>query len=184
MVSATNPAVNNQHQHQQQQPQGTHSMQLPILQQKQHQQQQHHVTWQRFAAGLVSTLLWCLTSSMLIIYNKQLYDGGLPYPLMVTGMGQMFSAFAGLLLAACGIMPVRPPPSQPSDYLKLTPIIACTAATMFWGNSAYMHLSLSFIQILKAFTPALTLLIGAAAGVESLRPGLLVAVLLIALGTG
>lgn len=41
------------------------------------------------AAGFASTLLWCLTSSLLIIYNKQLYNGGFAYPLMVTGMGQV-----------------------------------------------------------------------------------------------
>lgn len=81
-------------------------------------------------------------------------------------------------------MPLRSPPTNPADYLKLAPIIACTAATMFWGNAAYMHLSVSFIQILKAFTPALTLIIGASVGVERLRLGLVVSVLLIALGTG
>lgn len=81
-------------------------------------------------------------------------------------------------------MPLRPPPSKTSDYFRLLPIIFCTAATMFWGNAAYMHLSVSFIQILKAFTPALTLMVGVAAGVERLRLGLLVSVLLIALGTG
>lgn len=41
------------------------------------------------AAGCVSTLLWCLASSLLIIYNKDLYDAGFKYPLMVTGMGQV-----------------------------------------------------------------------------------------------
>lgn len=40
-------------------------------------------------AGLVSTLLWCGASSCLIIYNKALYVSGFPYPLMVTGLGQV-----------------------------------------------------------------------------------------------
>ncbi|WIA13658.1 hypothetical protein OEZ85_007220 [Tetradesmus obliquus] len=103
---------------------------------------------------------------------------------MVTGMGQVFSVATGLLLAALGVMPLRKPPTKASDWARLTPIIACTVLTMFWGNAAYMHLSMSFIQILKAFTPAVTLLIGVAAGVERLRGSLLAAVLLIALGTG
>jgi hypothetical protein len=41
------------------------------------------------AAGFVSTLLWCVASSLLIIYNKDLYDTGFTYPLMVCGMGQV-----------------------------------------------------------------------------------------------
>ncbi|KAF6258385.1 triose-phosphate transporter family-domain-containing protein [Scenedesmus sp. NREL 46B-D3] len=146
--------------------------------------------WQRLrglehaAAGLVSTVLWCMASSLLIICNKDLYDTGFAYPLMVTGIGQVFSAVTGLLLAAAGLMPLRKPPSTPSDWARLAPIIACTVLTMFYGNAAYMHLSMSFIQILKAFTPAVTLLIGAGVGVERLRGSLVAAVLLIAVGTG
>jgi hypothetical protein len=47
------------------------------------------------AAGFVSTLLWCLASSLLIIYNKDLYDAGFVYPLMVTGMGQVRQNICG-----------------------------------------------------------------------------------------
>eukprot|EP00882_Tetradesmus_deserticola_P010584 GHRQ01011180.1.p2 GENE.GHRQ01011180.1~~GHRQ01011180.1.p2 ORF type:complete len:153 (+),score=49.01 GHRQ01011180.1:824-1282(+) len=136
------------------------------------------------AAGLASTSLWCLASSLLIIYNRDLYDSGFAYPLMVTGLGQVFSVLTGLALAAVGLMPLRKAPKQLSDWVKLGPIIACTVLTMFWGNAAYLHLSMSFIQILKAFTPAVTLLIGAGAGVEQLRGSLVAAVLLIAVGTG
>lgn len=42
----------------------------------------------------------------------------------------------------------------------------------------------SFIQILKAFTPALTLVVGVLAGVEQLTAALVASVLLIAVGTG
>jgi hypothetical protein len=41
------------------------------------------------AAGFISTLLWCLASSLLIIYNKDLYDTGFACPLMVCGLGQV-----------------------------------------------------------------------------------------------
>eukprot|EP00775_Hariotina_reticulata_P006948 gene6948-7165_t len=147
-------------------------------------QLQHQSKAQDVAAGVVSTVFWMAASSALIIYNKELYDRGFPFPQMVTGMGQVFSVLGGLLLAASGIMPLRSPPSKLSDVTRLVPIIACTAATMYFGNTAYLHLSVSFIQILKAFTPALTLVIGAAAGVEQLKLSLVVSVLLIAVGTG
>jgi drug/metabolite transporter (DMT)-like permease len=97
---------------------------------------------------------------------------------------QLFTVLAGLLLAAVGGTPLRRPPSSVRDWLRLAPIVGCTAGTMFLGNAPYMHLSLSFIQILKAFTPALTLLVGAAAGIERITLSLVVSVLLIAGGTG
>lgn len=78
----------------------------------------------------------------------------------------------------------RGPPSSLREIMRLIPLVACTAGTMFLGNAPYMHLSLSFIQILKAFTPALTLVVGMAAGVERLTAALVLSVLLIALGTG
>jgi hypothetical protein len=96
----------------------------------------------------------------------------------------VFSAAAGLLLAALCGTPLRPAPRSPRAWLSLAPIVACTAGTMFLGNAPYMHLSLSFIQILKAFTPALTLLVGVALRVERLSLGLLASLLLIAAGTG
>jgi hypothetical protein len=57
--------------------------------QQQQQQRQPLRGLEHAAAGLISTLLWCLASSLLIIYNKDLYDTGFAYPLMVCGMGQV-----------------------------------------------------------------------------------------------
>lgn len=87
-------------------------------------------------------------------------------------------------MAWLGLMPLRPMPIFSFLLKKLSPVVLCCAASMYFGNAAYMHLSVAFIQILKAFTPAITLLLAAAFGIESLRPTLLMSVLLIALGTG
>jgi len=43
----------------------------------------------RLLVAVSSSLLWMISSSALIIANKQLYDGPLPYPMMVTGLGQV-----------------------------------------------------------------------------------------------
>lgn len=58
------------------------------------------------------------------------------------------------------------------------------AGTMFFGNAAYLHLSLAFIQILKALTPGITLIIGLAAGVERLSEPLAASIAAIVVGTG
>jgi hypothetical protein len=101
----------------------------------------------------------------------------------VTGMGQVFSALGGWGLAQLGVMSLRPAPSARDFLTKLSPIIANTAGTMFTGNVAYLYLSVAFIQILKAFTPAVTMILCLAIGVEALSLPLVASILLIALGT-
>jgi hypothetical protein len=52
---------------------------------KEKQQQQQH----QWLKAVSYSLMWCFFSSALIIMNKQLYDNGLPFPMTVTGMGQV-----------------------------------------------------------------------------------------------
>lgn len=138
----------------------------------------------RVAAGVLSTAAWMVVSSALIIYNKQAYMQGLTFPFLITGLGQIFSAIGGLLIVSLGLLPLRPPPTTKFLLQCLLPIILSTAATMFTGNYAYLFLSVSFIQILKAFTPGLTLLIGVLCGIERISLPLAASVTMIAAGTG
>jgi drug/metabolite transporter (DMT)-like permease len=103
--------------------------------------------------------------------------------MFVTGMGQVFSAVGGWALGKAGMMPMRPTPPAKYFCTKLVPIIACTAGTMFTGNVAYLYLSVAFIQILKAFTPAVTMLLCLAFKVEKLSMMLVSSITLITLGT-
>lgn len=57
------------------------------------------------------------------------------------------------------------------------------AATLGFGNLAYLYLSVSFIQILKAATPVLTMLVLVAARLEKPSTPVTVAVSIIAVGT-
>lgn len=135
------------------------------------------------AKGVAATLLWMAFSSLLIIYNKRLYQAGFGFPMFVTGMGQVFSALGGWVLVTAGFLPLRPPPSPRFFLTALLPIVASTAATMFFGNYAYLYLSVAFIQILKAFTPAITLLLCVLFRIERFSKALFASVMLIALGT-
>jgi len=137
----------------------------------------------RLIVGFLSTALWMLFSSALIILNKNLYRMGFQYPFFVTGMGQLFSALGGMALVSAGFLPLRPIPERRFLIFNLLPIVASSTATMFFGNNSYLYLSVAFIQILKAFTPALTLLLCVLAGVERPHLPLLASVLLIASGT-
>ncbi|KAL6751170.1 hypothetical protein V8C86DRAFT_2784101 [Haematococcus lacustris] len=138
---------------------------------------------QQLMVGVGATLLWMACSSALIILNNKLYRMGFVHPFFVTGMGQVFSALGGYVLVQLGAAQLRPSP-PPAFWLgRLAPIILSTAATMFFGNAAYLTLSVAFIQILKAFTPALTLLLCVLAGLERPQWPLLLSVSLIAGGT-
>jgi hypothetical protein len=72
---------------------GIHPKQQDAQQCKvQQHKQQERAELLHMAAGLVSTVLWCLASSTLIVINNSLYKGGFPYPMMVTGIGQVRAA--------------------------------------------------------------------------------------------
>lgn len=134
--------------------------------------------------GLTSTVAWMFVSSALIIANKRVYTGGFPYPMFVTGVGQLASALGGVALGILGGKRRRSLPPVAWIIPTLGPLWAVTFLTMWMGNAAYLHLSVAFIQIFKAMTPAVTLIIGALAGQERISLTLVASVLLIAVGTG
>lgn len=53
------------------------------------QQQERRSQLLALAAGVFSTLLWGFASSSLIVMNNSLYQNGFPFPMMVTGIGQV-----------------------------------------------------------------------------------------------
>jgi len=102
----------------------------------------------RALLGAAATLAWMAASAAVIMANKTLYSAGYDFPLAVTAAGQLTSAAGGVALAAATRAPLR----RASWALarENAPIVGMTAATMFFGNAAYLHLSVAFIQILKA----------------------------------
>jgi hypothetical protein len=120
-------------------------------------------------------------SAGVIMANKRLYSLGYDFPLAVTAAGQLTSAAGGAALAAATRAPLR----RASWALarENAPIVGVTAATMFFGNAAYLHLSVAFIQILKALTPGITLALALAAGVEAPSAPLAAAIAAIVGGT-
>lgn len=137
-------------------------------------------------AGALAMLAWAAASSALIFMNKRIMvDVGFKYPLALTGAGQFVSAACAAAAAAVGLWrpPLGPPP-PPSIFLThLLPVCACAAGTLYFGNAAYLSLSVAFIQMLKVTVPALTLALSVAARVETITPSLAVATALMCAGT-
>lgn len=72
-------------------------------------------------------------------------------------MSEVVVCFPGLLAAKLGWMQLGPAPSLQFFLLRLMPVVACAAGSLYLGNLAYLSLSVAFIQILKVGCPALCL---------------------------
>lgn len=134
--------------------------------------------------GILFTLGWMVASSALIFANKVLMvDYEFRYPCALTALGQLVSMLLAWLACQVGLAPLGPRPSLRTALTKLLPISASFAASLFLGNVAYLGLSVAFINIMKAATPLVTLLLGLSMRLEHPSKLTLVGTALIALGT-
>lgn len=66
---------------------------------------------------------------------------------------------------------------------RILPVGFLMALTLLFGNLAYLYLTVAFIQILKAFTPVITMAALFVAKLERPTPRLIASVVVIAIGT-
>eukprot|EP01134_Creolimax_fragrantissima_P000142 CFRG0142T1 len=128
-------------------------------------------------------LAWaCASSGMIMVNNHILNRGDFRYPIILCSLGQCASS----VLAAFAIKFGYAQQSVyylPGTYIKqILPIGLFGGATLATGNAVYMYLSVAFIQMLKAGTPATTMFVMIMFGLESTRKDLVVAVMVICVG--
>ncbi|KFM26452.1 putative sugar phosphate/phosphate translocator [Auxenochlorella protothecoides] len=134
--------------------------------------------------AVAASLLWMTISSWLILVNKALLSGGFPYPMALSSLGMLFSGVCSYL--ACRVFKVVDARRTVTRRFYLTgvmPVGALMALNLLCGNLAYLYLTVAFIQILKAFTPVITMLAMFLAGLETPTRRLVAAVAGIAVGT-
>jgi len=115
---------------------------------------------------------WIFFSCSLIIFNKWiLAESGFPFPLALTMCHMAFcSCFAAAVIKSGK---VEAPSMEMDTYLKaVVPIGALYSGTLWFGNSAYLFLSVSFIQMLKAMMPVLVFAVGCLLKTEKFSWGL------------
>ena len=66
---------------------------------------------------------------------------------------------------------------------NIMPIGLTSAATIYFGNLAYIYLSVAFVQICKAFGPVIIMCMAFSVGVERPTPVLIFAIVMISVGT-
>ncbi|KAL7164248.1 hypothetical protein ACSBR2_040205 [Camellia fascicularis] len=107
--------------------------------------------------------IWIFLSFTVIVYNKYILDRKLynwPFPISLTMIHMFFcSALAFLIIRVFKF--VEPVSMSRDVYLSsVVPIGALYSLSLWLSNSAYIYLSVSFIQMLKALMPVAVYSIG------------------------
>jgi len=102
---------------------------------------------------LVYTVLYMIASPVAIMCNKVLMkDYGFGYPVMVSALGQTTTAVCAYLVVRCTGMSVEN--GRKVSWRNLMLLGAASALALVLGQYPYLYLTVAFIQMLKAFSPA------------------------------
>lgn len=139
-------------------------------------------------APLLACAAFMVVGPSLMLLNKHIMeDHDFPYPLTLSGLGLIASVVVSQVAVGSGAAHVRKETMDAvagRNYWRIVfPIGACRAVTLATGNAVYLYLSLGFIQMLKAFTPAIILVVMFFARVDRPARAAVWCVLLIVSGT-
>ncbi|KAI2628409.1 triose-phosphate transporter family-domain-containing protein [Xylaria nigripes] len=106
--------------------------------------------------------LWIALSSSVILFNKWvLFTAKFDYPLFLTTWHMVFATFMTQAMAkfSTTLDSRHKVPMTTNTYIKaIVPIGVMFSLSLIFGNFAYLYLSVSFIQMLKATNAVATLL--------------------------
>jgi len=112
----------------------------------------------------VYVIVWISLSSSVILFNKWILSGlDFHYPIILTSVHLVFATIMTQLLARfTTLLDGRKRVKMTGRvYLRaIVPIGAAFSMSLICGNLTYLYLSVSFIQMIKAFTPVAVLVIG------------------------
>lgn len=127
-------------------------------------------------------LLWIFLSAAVILINKYILSlSGFPYPVALTCTHMLLCSVVAFSLVKLGV--VEAVNITADTYLScILPIGLLFAGTLWLGNAAYLYLSVSFIQMLKASMPMVVFLVGVLFGTEKFTASS--AINMVVVGTG
>ncbi|KAK9154384.1 hypothetical protein Sjap_001864 [Stephania japonica] len=133
----------------------------------------------------VYLLNYILLSSGVILYNKWVLSPkyfDFPFPITLTMIHMSFSGLVAFFLIR--VFKVVSPVKMTSEiYLtRVIPISAFFASSLWFGNTAYLHISVAFIQMLKALMPVATFLMAVVCGTDKLRWDVFLNMVLVSVG--
>lgn len=130
--------------------------------------------------------VWMILSSAVILYNNYLYNTiGFPYPVFTVTWHLIFASIGTRVLQRTthlldGVNDVN---ITKDVFLRsILPIGVLFSGSLIMSNSAYLYLSVPFIQMLKAFVPVAILLVSFAFRIQEPNQRLMAIVLMISIG--
>lgn len=139
---------------------------------------------QLFLTYLYLLIYICLSSGV-ILYNKWVLSPKyfkFPFPITLTMIHMGFSAVVAFFLVRV-FKVVAPVKMTFQIYATcVIPISAFFASSLWFGNTAYLYISVAFIQMLKALMPVATFLMAVICGTDKLRCDLFLDMLLVSVG--
>ncbi|XP_021889499.1 probable sugar phosphate/phosphate translocator At1g48230 [Carica papaya] len=130
-------------------------------------------------------LIYILLSSGVILYNKWVLSPkyfDFPFPITLTMIHMGFSGVVAFFLVR--VLKVVSPVKMTFEIYAtcVIPISAFFASSLWFGNTAYLHISVAFIQMLKALMPVATYLMAVVCATDSPRCDLLLNMVLVSVG--
>ncbi|KAK6798578.1 hypothetical protein RDI58_006281 [Solanum bulbocastanum] len=130
-------------------------------------------------------LVYIMLSSGVILYNKWVLSPkyfNFPLPITLTMIHMGFSGLVAFLLIR--VFKVVSPVKMTFEIYAtcVIPISAFFASSLWFGNTAYLFISVAFIQMLKALMPVATFVMAVICGTDKLRCDLFLNMLLVSVG--
>jgi len=138
---------------------------------------------------LFLTLLVCtvymLVGPLLIMSNKYLLTTGkFHYPILLTTMHQLMSSICcTVLIRGCALVPLAHEVSWRVWRTNIFAVGLMTTGALCTGNASYLYLTVAFVEILKGFTPVVTMMMQSVFGEPLPSCRIAACVLMISLGT-
>lgn len=138
--------------------------------------------------AVVACLTWSVVSSSIIFLNKYIMAGpdganGFPFPMALSCIGMTTSSIGSYIaVVRLKLVPQTIEITPRFWFGRALPIGVCGALTLYFGNLAYLYISVSYIQMLKGMTPIITLVVGILFGIDAATLPLCGSLLVIALG--
>jgi drug/metabolite transporter (DMT)-like permease len=136
-------------------------------------------------AHLPKVALWVCLSSSVILSNKFiLTEAGFPFPVTLTFWHQGLSSVLAWFLHASKFEGAeRKRLGWKNYFIYVMPIGLIFGPILWFGNAAYLTLSVSFVQMVKAFMPALVYFAGILFRLQQFSSSKLVVMSIIIAGT-
>ncbi|KAF5452190.1 hypothetical protein F2P56_027217 [Juglans regia] len=130
-------------------------------------------------------LTYILLSAGVILYNKWVLSTkyfNFPFPITLTMIHMGFSGAVAFFLVR--VFKVVSPVKMTFEIYatSVIPISAFFASSLWFGNTAFLHISVAFIQMLKALMPMATFIMAIMCGIDKPRCDVFLSVLLVSIG--